>query len=153
MGGCVCGGVRWRDLEAVLPLQAVYSGARDSQLILFTFYSLWDFRVCACVSFLLCVCIYIETFTIRLKTEVVTLEKQRGERGRKGSWLGEVMKPHNQPSHFVSKMIAMGVQTLKMCPGLTVFKGSPGIWSGSYWFHKCQFNVPQVAHVSYTSLV
>lgn len=39
-GVCGGGGKRWRDLEAVLPLQAVYSGARDSQLILFTFYSL-----------------------------------------------------------------------------------------------------------------
>lgn len=33
-------GGRWRDLGAVVPLQAVYSGVRDSQLILFTFYSL-----------------------------------------------------------------------------------------------------------------
>lgn len=37
---------KWRDLEAVVPLQAVYSGAKDSQLILFTLYSLWDFRMC-----------------------------------------------------------------------------------------------------------
>lgn len=31
---------RWQDLEPVLLLQAVYSGAKESQLILFTCYSL-----------------------------------------------------------------------------------------------------------------
>ena len=118
------GGNRWRDLEAVLPLQAVYSGARDSQLILFTFYSLWDFRVCmgeytavcvhACVCVCVCVCVWVSVF---VSTESPSLSDTRQRlplwrnREERGSWLSEVMKPYNKPSHLIPRMTAVGIPT------------------------------------------
>lgn len=61
-----------------MPLQAVYSGARDSQLILFTFYSLRDFRVCMCAYS--AVCAYREAVAIAQKTEgFFTSEEQMRE--------------------------------------------------------------------------